>query len=177
MSLLESGLIQLRALEEEDLDILYQWENDTRVWGVSNTLLPFSRRVLKQFIEEQSHDIYHTRQTRLVIESKEEMRPVGVIDLHDFDPYHLRAGVGILIYDMQDREKGYAVEALNVLVNYSFVVLRLHQLYCNIPSNNEPSLKLFEKCGFVQCGLKKEWLKMLSGWLDEYTLQIINYSA
>lgn len=171
MSLLESEKVRLRALEPRDIDILYRWENDTAVWGVSHTLLPFSRHVLQQFIAEQANDIYHTRQTRFVIETTDDDRPVGVIDLFDFDPYHLRAGVGILVYEPEDRRKGYAEEAVNLLVRYGFEVLQLHQLYCHIPAANIGSQQLFRKCGFVRCGQKKEWLKKASGWEDEYVYQ------
>lgn len=174
MNLLEKNGVRLRALEPADIEILYRWENDTAVWGVSHTLLPFSRHTLEQFITEQAHDIYRTRQTRFVIEETETGRPVGVIDLFDFDPFHLRAGVGILVYEPEDRRKGYASEALGILVRYGFEVLRLHQLYCNIPAGNAPSRRLFEKCGFIPCGLKKEWLRTPEGWEDEWTLQLID---
>ena len=173
MNLLKSDQVRLRALEPADIEILYRWENDTAVWGVSHTLLPFSRHVLAQFIQEQTNDIYQTRQTRFVIEELETGRPVGVIDLFDFDPFHRHAGVGILVYEPEDRRKGYAAEALQILIRYSFDVLQLHQLYCNIPVTNAPSLRLFEKCGFVRCGEKKEWLRTAKGWSDEWMLQLL----
>lgn len=176
MGLLESKKVRLRALEPEDVEILYRWENDTAVWGVSHTLLPFSRHLLRQFIEEQAKDIYQTLQTRFVIESRDENRPVGVIDLFEFDPYHLRAGIGILVYEQEDRRKGYAVEALQLLVQYGFEVLHLHQLYCNIPATNIGSQQLFGRCGFVRCGQKKEWLRKPVGWEDEYMYQLVQES-
>ena len=48
---MESELIRLRALEPEDVNILYKWENDTEIWKVSNTVAPFSKHMLRQFIE------------------------------------------------------------------------------------------------------------------------------
>ena len=95
--LLKNHIIKLRALEPEDIDILYRWENDTDVWKVSNTIAPFSKYILRQFIENQKYDIYETKQLRLIIEALETQKPVGTIDLFDIDPYNLRAGVGILI--------------------------------------------------------------------------------
>jgi diamine N-acetyltransferase len=41
--------IHLRALEPEDVDVLYKWENNREIWHVSNTQTPFSRYVLEQF--------------------------------------------------------------------------------------------------------------------------------
>ena len=112
MDLLEHDHISLRALEPEDLEILYLWENNTAVWQLSGTLVPYSKYVLKQYLQNAGKDIFELKQLRLIIELREEKRPVGAIDLFDFDPYHKRAGVGVLIADQSDRGKGYAREAL-----------------------------------------------------------------
>ena len=69
MKQLSNDKVVLRALEPEDVELLYGWENDSDLWQVSNTLAPFSKYVLTQFIESQMQDIYQTRQMRLVIES------------------------------------------------------------------------------------------------------------
>ncbi len=174
MNALETDLIRLRAMEPEDIDILYLWENDTNVWKVSNTIAPFSKYILKQFIENQRYDIYETKQLRLIIESKELHKPVGAIDLFDLDPYNRRAGVGILIYDNKDKGQGFASSALATLIRYGFQVLGLNQLYCNIPATNTRSLSLFKSKGFNIIGLKKEWTKTTSDWQDEYMLQLLN---
>ena len=174
MNLLETENIRLRALEQADLEALYRWENDTSVWGVSGTLLPFSRRVLTMFIEQQSQDIYETRQTRFIIERIADRKAVGAVDIFDFDPFNMRAGVGILIYDMQDRGKGYAADALTALKRYAFGILRLHQLYCSIPVDNAASITLFEDVGFTSCGVRRDWLKSSGGWKDEILYQLIN---
>jgi diamine N-acetyltransferase len=175
--MLENSEIILRAVEPSDLEILYQWENNVDIWGVSSTLTPFSKYNLKRFIEQSTLDIYEAKQLRLMVDLKTEngkSQTIGTIDLFDFDPMHLRAGVGVLINDIDKRSNGYATQALNLLINYSFDILQLHQLYCNITSDNEPSLKLFQNVGFEIVGCKKEWRKGASAWIDEYVLQLLN---
>ncbi len=178
MITLENELVRLRALEPEDLDYLYIWENDTSAWQVSNTITPFSRYVLKQYLEHSHLDIYETKQLRLMIElnneKAEETKVIGCIDLFNFDPYNLRAGVGILIANQSDRQKGYANEALKVLIHYAFTTLNLHQLYCNITTDNEASIKLFANNGFKINGTKSDWIKCAGGWKAEYFLQLKN---
>ncbi|HER08677.1 MAG TPA: N-acetyltransferase, partial [Bacteroides sp.] len=147
-NLLANRKISLRALEPEDLEILYRWENDTGLWHLSNTLVPYSRFLLKEYLEHSRKDIFELKQLRLIIELNEDRRPLGAIDLFDFDPFHRRAGVGILIAEKSDRKQGYAREALETLKEYSFRVLKLHQLYCNIGSGNPESLNLFKAAGF-----------------------------
>ena len=83
------------------------------------------------------------------------------------------AGVGIMVVK-NERNKGYASEALHVLVEYCFNVLHLHQLFCNISADNQASISLFSKEGFEIIGIKKEWLLIRNKWVDEYILQLIN---
>jgi diamine N-acetyltransferase len=174
MQILEGKNIRLRALEPSDLKLLYAWENNSEIWEVSHTLKPFSIFILKQYLESSHLDIFETKQVRLVIEKSETKTPLGLIDLFDFDPFHQRAGVGILINDAEDKNKGYASEALQILSNYAFSTLQLHQLYCNITAKNKISLRLFTQQGFDVIGNKKEWIRSKEGWLDEYSLQKIN---
>ena len=167
---LQGQQISLRAIEPEDIDILYQWENDTENWNVSNTQTPFSRFVLEQYIATAHQDIYNVKQLRLII-CDSANKPVGCIDLFDFEPNHLRAGIGILIAEKSDRKKGYASEALEILIEYCFLSLNLHQLFCNIGIDNEASVLLFQKHGFQITGIKKQWLREGTAFKDELMLQ------
>ena len=166
------GKITLRALEPEDIELLYSWENNLEIWKVSNTKTPFSKYILAQYIKESAKDIYETKQLRLIIQN-ENLEPVGAVDLFDFEPYHLRAGVGILIHSTTHRKKGYALDTLTALSNYSLNILGLKQLYANIAADNQASIHLFEKAGFEKAGVKKEWLKIQDGWKDELFFQKI----
>ncbi len=174
----EKDVIELRALEPSDVELLYKWENDQHIWRVSNTIVPFSKYILNKYIENSHLDIYQTRQLRLMIElhgqGPDNRVPIGTVDLFDFDPYHNRAGIGILIADEKYRGKGYASMALTTLLDYTFNTLQLHQVYCNVLMENQPSLTLFKNHGFEIIGNKKEWIKTPKMYLDEYILQCIN---
>lgn len=169
---LQYGKITLRPLEPSDIDLLYQWENNLEVWEISNTKTPFSRHILAQYLMEAAKDIYETKQLRLIIQNG-NLEAVGAVDLFDFEPYHQRAGVGILIHNKNDRNKGYASDALHALSNYSLEVLGLKQLYANITADNTNSIQLFKKVGFQKSGIKKDWRKALTGWKDEILFQKI----
>lgn len=168
--------ILLRAPEPADVDKIHKWENDTSLWHLGNTLAPFSRFSIEQFVLNNEADIFANRQLRLLIDwHSSSLQPitVGSIDLFDFDPHHLRAGIGILI-DKEYRNKGFAYEALQLLISYCFDVLCLHQLYCNIEQSNHESIHLFQKAGFIQCGVKKDWLRINNEWKNELTFQLFN---
>lgn len=172
ISKLEFGNIRFRALEPDDIDLLYSWENDAEIWEVSNTYEPFSKYMLAKYIKESQHDIYESKQVRMIIETLKG-KPVGAIDLFDFDPFHFRAGVGILIHDKKDRKQGHANDALQLLCTYAANHLRLHQLYANISVDNLVSIQLFKKNGFELSGTKKDWRRTMDGWKSELFFQKI----
>ncbi len=172
MITLKGENIYLRALEPEDLDFVHEVENDESIWELSNTQTPFSKYLIKQYIENAHKDIYEVKQLRLVISSYKD-KPLGMIDVFDFDFKNKRAGIGILLKEVKDRGKGYGVEALQLLINYCFTRLDLHQLYCNISEDNNASIKLFEKQGFLEIGLKKDWNYSHDSFKNEYLFQLI----
>jgi len=142
---------------------------------VSSTQVPFSKFILKKYLENSHLDIYETKQLRLVITSQETKQTLGFIDLFDFDPSHRRAGVGIVIASSQMRNKGYAQESLKLLTHYAFTHLKVHQLYANIPEDNLESIKLFEKANFIQVGKKVDWLLVDGNYKNELLYQLINH--
>jgi diamine N-acetyltransferase len=165
--------IKLRALEPEDLELLYEWENNNDYWVVSNTVSPFSKYTLKRYIENSHKNIYESGQIRLMIEHIPDMKTIGTIDIFDFDSFHKRAGIGILIGNIEYRKKGYATMALTCLTDYCFKTLLLHQLYCNILENNHESIDLFKNLGFSEIGMKKDWILTNDGYLNELMFQLI----
>ena len=174
MTVLSTDILKLRAPEPADLDTLFSWENDTSVWHISSTSSPFSKQTLKNYLSS-IQDIYTDRQLRLMIDNPEG-RTVGCVDLYEFDPLHQRAGVGILIGDQADRGKGYAREALNLLIDYAFNHLLMNQLYCTIPASNEASIYLFQQAKFIQCGTLKNWINIAGDFQDAHIYQLFKSS-
>lgn len=173
--MIKGKTIFLRAMEPEDIDILYRYENDPEVWHVSNTYIPFSRHFLSRFIESSQNDIFVDKQLRLMIIQNKTNRCIGTLDFFDFDPMHLRAGIGILI-EQSHRGKGFAYEAVMLSADYAFNFLNLHQLFVHVTDDNSKSIKLFEKAGFLRTGIKKDWLCIMNTWKDVYFMQLLNRS-
>ena len=169
---LENKKIKLRAPEPEDLDVLYKWENDTELWSLGGTLAPYSRYDLKQYILSEK-DIYETKQLRFIIENIADKKAVGTIDLYDFDPHNQRAAVGIMV-DSAYQGNGLATEALNLLCEYAFSFLKLHQLFAYVPVKNESSKKIFDNCGFKDRGLLSDWIQAADGYEDVQIVSLIS---
>ncbi len=171
---LKGKTVKLRAVEPSDSELIWEWENNEANWQLSNTLTPFSKHTIDIYVETADRDIFENKQLRLMIDELESKKTVGSIDLFSFDPYQLRAGVGILVQNMQDRHKGFAKESLGLLIDYCKDYLALNQLYCNISKSNTASISLFESCGFRNTGIKKDWQRIsYNTWEDVLFYQLI----
>ena len=158
-------------MEPSDLELLYLWENDPEVWRVSGSCGPVSRERLQHFIEEQNYDIYATRQMRLIVESNG--MAIGTLDIIDFDPQHLRFGIGILIYANENRRLGFASSAIEAIKEYGRTTLFVNQIWATVAEGNIASLELFRGCGFEECGRRKAWLRREEGYIDEIEFQCL----
>lgn len=174
MVTLTGDAIYLRALEPEDLEFIYAIENNEDVWAVSNTQTPYSKFLIRQYLENAHQDIYEAKQLRLAICNKHDFKAIGLIDLFDFDPANQRAGIGIILQHAQDRNRGRGREALGLLISYAFNTLQLHQLYANIDVENLPSIALFTNFGFRRIGVKKDWIRRDNHYHDEAFYQLIH---
>lgn len=171
---LENNIIKLRPIEPEDLDILYKWENDTRLWIHGQTLSPYSKLALRQYITNSlDQDIYQSKQLRLMIDLKEEGKTIGTIDLYDFDTKNSRVGIGVLV-DENYRNNNYAYESLELSKEYVISFLQLHQLYAHILADNISSIRLFERLGFKKTGTLKDWIALDNRYIDVEVYQFIN---
>ena len=162
--------LKLRALEPNDLELIYEVENDKSLWVYSNTASPFSRYTLKKFIENSHLDIIEHKQLRLVITHDE--KSYGFIDLYDYDFINRRVGVGIIIFKKY-RSKGIGLSSLQLTENYLLEHVPIHQVYANISSTNKESISLFEKSKYVNVGLKKDWIFYNNKFNDELLFQKI----
>ena len=163
--------IRLRAIEPEDLELLYKIENDVRLWNVGATNVPYSRYTLHDYIANSADDIYADKQLRMIVEDMEG-KTVGIVDLMNFSPQHLRAETGIVILDAE-RRKGYATEALNALCDYAGRVLHLHQLFAFVDCKNEASVNLFLHSGYNESARIKDWLYDGREYRDAVMMQLV----
>lgn len=165
-------VIRLRAMEPDDVDAIYRWENDASLWIHSASHQPFSRHALQQFIDNAAtSDIYATRQLRLMAVD-DHNEAIGCIDLFDFDPYHRHCALGMII-DKRHRGKGLGKLILSELEFFAREHLQLHLLYCDIASTNAPCIRLFTNDGFRQCGTREEWIWHNGTWNDALIFQKI----
>ena len=136
--------IVLRPLQGSDLDLLMSIENDKENWRFGSEKKEYSKQELTNYISNSKTVIKLAKQYRFVIDLNSV--PIGFIDLFDYTLNS--AGVGVII-SKDNRNKGFAKEALNLISNYAFKFLKVHKINCSIQKDNLFSNQLFNSCGFV----------------------------
>lgn len=147
--------IKLRAMEPEDLDLLYKIENEDEVWNVCSSNVPYSRYTLFNYIADASNDIYLDGQVRLIIEN-DNQETVGVMDIVNFEPMHQRAELGFIILN-EYRGQGYGYSAIRKVLDYTKNTLHLRQVYAFVDVSNTSSLKCLSLVGFQETVILKDW--------------------
>ena len=136
------------------ISIFSTLENDQALWSVSNTLIPFSKYTLSEYILHAKEDIHTAKQVRFVL-SDQDQTPLGCIDLFDYDPIHRRAGVGVVIEKVA-RNKGFAKIALSLVEIMLLIV-------CNCINSMQAwkRIIILVSCCFNQWATSKQELKRI----------------
>ena len=166
---MEIKKINLRAMEPEDLEFLYEIENDERIWNISTTNVPYSRYVLRNYIANTKNDFFADNQVRLIIEDSAK-RNIGILDLVNYDSRHQRAELGIVILE-EFRGKGYAYAAIQKTIEHAREYFHLHQIYAFVDVNNADSIKCLRSVGFQEEACLKDWLFKETEYHDAYVMQ------
>lgn len=162
--------IRLRAMEPEDLDVLYTLENDDSLWCYGSSNVPYSRYVLRGFIADSRNDIYADGQLRMMMERLTDGAVLGCVDLVNFDARHRRAEVGIVVLGAFQRA-GFAKEALTLLMRYADFHLGMRQLYAYVSTTNLAAKSLFAGSGFCEVCVIRDWLCRKADYRDAVFFQ------
>ena len=169
--ILEGDHIFLRKVKASDTDHILTWENDPEIWEVSDNRTKYTREEIQEFVLSK-HDLDRNKQLRLMI-CLHDGRAIGCLDLYEYDSFHKRAGIGILVYEQEHRQKGFGQEALELLIGFCKKKMKMKQLFCHVLEGNDASIRLFKKNGFTTTGTKLAWRKYRGRWTDEYLMQLL----
>lgn len=163
MSSKNTHTVRLRALEPEDLELIYLLENECNDPTVAATSVPVSHYVVKQYLETTSHDLFVDGALRLVIENNDGVA-VGTVDLTDFNPQHSRAEIGLTILQAH-QGKHYGRMAMEAVEEYAHRHC-IHQLYCIISNQNEGAQRLFHLLKYNVTATLPDWLQTPEGYIS-----------
>ncbi len=161
--IIQGEKIILRAVEAEDNPMLLSLINDPDTeMMLGGSSWPVSEHEQLKWFEqlEQSKNTL-----RCIIALPQNAAALGTVILSDIDQKNGTAHIHIKMAK-EGRGKGYAAEAVNLLVRYAFNELRLHCIYANILAYNDASVRLFEKCGFKRDGVLRARVYKQGKYID-----------
>lgn len=147
--------IRLRAIEQEDLELLHKWANDPEINNmIGGWHFPTSKKDQQKWFESFS---VSSPNQRFAIDT-EELGLIGTANLVDINWKDKNAHHGMLLGDKDIRGKGYAIDTIMSIMRYAFEELGLNRLDGSIIEYNEPSYGVYvKKCGWKDEGVQREW--------------------
>ena len=145
------GLIYLRRVSKADLDCFYRWYKDPEIQE------PMANPKWDPGLSKDSYrPIFlhrHLLQTgsslTLTICLKEDNTAVGLVHYYNIDREVGCCDFGVLVGEKKQWRSGIATSAVRLATAYIFETANLKNIFCNILKANNPSIGLFEKCGFI----------------------------
>lgn len=155
--------LDIRAVEPSDIDFLMEIENDDSLLDTAYARIPFSKNTLETYLSTPQ-DIYAHKQLRLI--AAVEGKACAVIDFYDFDAYHQRAMIGIVVHK-QFRKLGIGKKALQQANTFAKNNLGLRNVGAFVGVSNTPSVSLFGGAGYKQRGKFKKYHRLVNGTYDD----------
>jgi RimJ/RimL family protein N-acetyltransferase len=170
LPVLRGHRVTLRRAHDNDVEALLRLGRDAeihRMYGASRgDLRPLTKDAAQRWVQQLlDHDF------AWVIESD---GVIGHIRLDRLDPRDRRASLAVSIEDRAKLGIGLGTEAMRLVINYAFSVLKLHRLSVRVIKYNTRAIRAYEKCGFVIEGTEREAAFVDGTWHDDVIMGLLD---
>ena len=163
--------IYLSPTNTEDAEIFTEWLNDFETTDyVARSAFIASSEGEKKFFEESISD----KNYQFFIVTLDDDKLIGTVSLLKLKPIDRTATLGIFIGNKEYRIKGYGTEAIKLLLDFGFNYLNLHSIKLDVLSFNERGIKCYQKCGFKECGRRRECRFINGKYYDSIEMDILD---
>lgn len=159
--------IRLRSLEPSDAQVFFEWNRDSEMARLVNQVLwlPASLESVRRWAEKVSAENPEGDTFFLAMEDGEG-EVVGSIGTHHCDRRTGTFSYGVAVRQ-EHRSKGYASEAISLVLRYFFEELRYQKVTVHIHSDNVSSARLHERLGFQLEGRQRRMIFTQGEYLDD----------
>jgi ribosomal-protein-alanine N-acetyltransferase len=145
----------LRQVAETDAAALFSLRSDERVMRYFDAPMMQSEEEARAFLGKNKVSFEEGTGILWAISLLEDTTMIGTITIWRIDKTHFRGEMGYLLHpDFQG--KGLMSEAIQAVLRYGFDTLNLHSMEANVNPNNQASITLLERNGFVREGYFRE---------------------
>lgn len=148
--------IVLREYQESDFEHIRKWVNNSQITDKLSDifLYPHTETQTRGFLDMMMKG--DSNMKGFVIAHKEGLEYIGQIDLISIDWRNRIAEMGIVIGLEEKQGKGYGSEAIKLLLDFVFNTLNLNKMELIVHDYNQPAIKCYKSCGFIEEGRKRE---------------------
>lgn len=144
--------VYIRAVELEDSRLVSAWLNDRETNKYLDIIYPLSKRYADAYVLDG--DDGSTKQ--LYIIDNPERKPIGLFVIDKIKWEYSNCEIGIVIYDKNQRRKGYGRDAAEAMINFIFDEMNMHLISLNVYEGNEIAFNLYKSLGFEVEGILKD---------------------
>ena len=167
---LEGEKVYISPMNPDDVEIYTKWLNNyniTRYLSIHNQTVSLlsEKEYLEKFSKQDNH---------FCIVKKENDELIGSIAFDNVDYKNGTAELGIFIGEEDNLSRGYGSEAIQLLINYGFNELRIHNIMLTVLSDNQRAICSYTKCGFKEFGRRHEAMYRNGKYIDIIYMELIN---
>ncbi|MBM4134040.1 MAG: GNAT family N-acetyltransferase [Nitrospira sp.] len=165
--------LYLRPIRTNDVQGPYwQWLNDQTVTRyLESGVSPATKSGLKKYVERVSNDASYIM---LAIIEKQRNAHIGNVKLGPIETTARRADVGILIGDRSCWGRGFAREALRLVVEHAFNRLNLNKITLGVHADHRQAIRVYHSLGFVIEGRLRRHLYRNGRYRDSFVMGLLH---
>lgn len=153
----------------DDVEKYTEWLNDMEIGQfvtLSDTVLDIDKEgVLLRKLMDEEHIF--------AIVEKDTNKVIGNCGIHNVSQVHRNASLGIFIGEKTFWNQGIGTEATNLLLDFAFNILNLHNIYLSVMSYNKRAIRCYEKIGFKKIGVQREFMFVSGKYHDVYLYDML----
>lgn len=158
--MLRGERVVLRAIERADVADLHTWARDPAVWPLTSDDPWTPKTVADSEKQYDEGERYRADDKNVPFAVDVDGRLVGQVSLWAVDHLSRRGSLGIYL-GPDARGQGYGRDAVAVLLRYAFEHRGLHRVALEVLADNEPAIRCYRACGFVEEGRLRD-----DAWVD-----------
>ena len=167
----ESKRLKLSRWTQADIRLYMSWRNDPDIQDKDD---PYTMTLLSE--EYPSDDIMNlpSKPYSFAIINKESHHPIGSIGFRYPDFKNQNSEFFLLIGDKNQWNKGFATEAMKILLDYGFYELNFHKIWALVLAHNEVALSIYKKLGFKIEGTLRQATWRSGRWVDHIAVGLLD---
>lgn len=143
-------------------------------WSQTHSDSYFTEQVQRRYIKYDTREFVQGRLLPLWITTSDDPgRIIGRVSMFNFAYGGMMSCSAGYHLDESEQGKGYMHEALTATVDYLFKELKMHRVEAFILPENERSLRLIKRCGFVEEGIRTSYMHINGQWRDHISFYIL----